>query len=111
MRKQKDINNLAAAEAAKNIPDPATMPDTPVIMPAAPVQPTSATAQKRKSPTSKDDEGFKTVQSKKDKRVSTRTQPSTFNSRNVQPTMAFSQILRQGNEEKSVGPARPANHS
>ncbi|GIY37398.1 hypothetical protein CDAR_243021 [Caerostris darwini] len=32
-------------------------------------------------------------------------QPSTFTSRTVQPAMAFSQILRQGNEEKSVGPA------
>ncbi|GIY24158.1 hypothetical protein CDAR_300521 [Caerostris darwini] len=37
--------------------------------------------------------------------VSTRKQPSTFTSRNVQPTVAFSEILRQGNEAKSVGPA------
>ncbi|GIY13807.1 hypothetical protein CDAR_469431 [Caerostris darwini] len=74
-------------------------------MPAAPVQPTPVAAHKRKTPTSEDDEGFITVQSKKDKRVSTRTQPSTFTSRNVQPTVAFSEILRQGNEAKFVGPA------
>ncbi|GIY88010.1 hypothetical protein CDAR_368741 [Caerostris darwini] len=37
--------------------------------------------------------------------VSTRTQPTAFTSRNVQPTVAFSEILRQGNEAKSIGPA------
>ncbi|GIY83003.1 hypothetical protein CDAR_553811 [Caerostris darwini] len=169
MRKQKDIADLAAAEAAKNIPAPVIMPATPttqtaapttvpaasVTGPAAPVQPTSTTALKRKSPTSDEDEGFVTVKSRKDKRplkcancggahaanwrgcprmpktgqksgakkqtssksrnpptsskpkqqVTTRTQPSTFTSRTVQPAMAFSQILRQGNEEKSAGSA------
>ncbi|GIY86094.1 hypothetical protein CDAR_103361 [Caerostris darwini] len=46
-----------------------------------------------------------TTSSKPIQKVSTKTQPATFTSRNVQPAMAFSQILRQGNEEKSVGPA------
>ncbi|GIY11357.1 hypothetical protein CDAR_535611 [Caerostris darwini] len=46
-----------------------------------------------------------TTQSKPLQKVPTRTQPTTFTSRNVQPAVAFSQILRQGNEEKSVGPA------
>ncbi|GIY88182.1 hypothetical protein CDAR_90141, partial [Caerostris darwini] len=82
MRKQKDIADLAAAEAAKNIPAPVIMPATPttqtaapttvpaasVTGPAAPVQPTSTTALKRKSPTSDEDEGFVTVKSRKDKR-------------------------------------------
>ncbi|GIY25413.1 hypothetical protein CDAR_71951, partial [Caerostris darwini] len=82
MRKQKDISDLAAAEAAKNIPAPvitpaapvtmpaapATVPAASVTMPAAPVQPTPAIAQKRKSPTSDDDEGFVTVEPWKDKR-------------------------------------------
>ncbi|GIX79215.1 hypothetical protein CDAR_533021 [Caerostris darwini] len=84
---------------------PTTVPAASVTGPAAPVQPTSTTALKRKSPTSDEDEGFVTVKSRKDKRVNTRKQPSTFTSRTVQPEMAFSQILRQGNEEKSAGPA------
>ncbi|GIY59040.1 hypothetical protein CDAR_275481 [Caerostris darwini] len=46
-----------------------------------------------------------TTSSKPIQKVSTRTQSATFTSRNVQPTMAFSKILRQGNEAKSVGPA------
>ncbi|GIY71195.1 nucleic-acid-binding protein from transposon X-element [Caerostris darwini] len=46
-----------------------------------------------------------TTSSKPTQKVPTRTQPATFTSRNVQPALAFSQILRQGNEEKSVGPA------
>ncbi|GIY31917.1 hypothetical protein CDAR_409691 [Caerostris darwini] len=45
-----------------------------------------------------------TTSSKPIPQVSTRTQPTTFTSRNVQPTMAYSEILRQGNEGKSVGP-------
>ncbi|GIY15712.1 hypothetical protein CDAR_251071, partial [Caerostris darwini] len=82
MRKEKDIADLAAAEAAENIPAPVTMPATPstqtaapttvpaasVTGPAAPVQPTSTTTLKRKSPTSDEDEGFVTVKSRKDKR-------------------------------------------
>ncbi|GIY40536.1 hypothetical protein CDAR_500811 [Caerostris darwini] len=46
-----------------------------------------------------------TTSSKPVQKVPTRTQPTTFTSRSVQPEMAFSQILRQGNEEKSAGPA------
>ncbi|GIY22554.1 hypothetical protein CDAR_269941 [Caerostris darwini] len=73
MRKQKDISDLAAAEAAKNIPAPVITPATPitqtaapttvpaasVTVPAAPVKPTSTTALKRKSPTSDEDEGLR----------------------------------------------------
>ncbi|GIY30853.1 hypothetical protein CDAR_466861 [Caerostris darwini] len=47
----------------------------------------------------------KPTSSKPIPQVSSRTQPSTFTSRTVQSTVAFSEILRQGNEAKSVGAA------
>ncbi|GIY14784.1 hypothetical protein CDAR_304411 [Caerostris darwini] len=100
IKKAKELQLQLAAEAAIK----ETAPPPPA--PSMPEQPNTT---KRKTPTSdNDNEGFQKVASKKDKskkRVSSRTQPSTFTSRNVQPTMAFSQILRQGNEAKPVGPA------
>ncbi|GIY43477.1 hypothetical protein CDAR_81541 [Caerostris darwini] len=113
LKKAKELRDKIAAEAqlaaeAHQAADAQQAAVTTPI-PALPQQPQSATpTPKRKAPASPTpDDDFVTVVSKKDRknRVSTRTQPSTFTSRTVQPAMAFSQILRQGNEEKSVGPA------
>ncbi|GIY03806.1 hypothetical protein CDAR_288921 [Caerostris darwini] len=104
LNKAKELRDQIAAEAAQTVTAVKT-----ALTPALPQQQQGTTpTPKRKTPPSldADDEGFKTVISKKEKkRVSTRTQPSTFTSRSVQPTVAFSEILRQGNEAKSVGRA------
>ncbi|GIY07588.1 hypothetical protein CDAR_31501 [Caerostris darwini] len=124
LKKAKELQlQLEAEAAAKEAIPPPPAPTPPPPAPVLPEQsdsiepPEQPTSTKRKSPTSDDDEeGFQTVINKKDRKrpttsskpvqkVPTRTQPTTFTSRSVQPEMAFSQILRQGNEEKSAGPA------
>ncbi|GIX92474.1 hypothetical protein CDAR_400401 [Caerostris darwini] len=45
-----------------------------------------------------------TTSSKHIPQVSTRIKPTTFTSRNFQPTVAYFEILHQGNGGKSVGP-------
>ncbi|GIY50973.1 hypothetical protein CDAR_593191 [Caerostris darwini] len=117
IKKAKELQlQLAAEAAAKEATPPPPAPTIPE-QPNSKELPEQPNSSKRKSPTSDDDEeGFQKVVNKKDRKrpttpskplqkVPTRTQPTTFTSRNVQPAVAFSQILRQGNEEKSVGPA------
>ncbi|GIY51103.1 hypothetical protein CDAR_498351 [Caerostris darwini] len=117
IKKAKELQlQLAAEAAAKEATPPPPAPTIPEQSNSTET-PEHQNSTKRKSPTSDDDEeGFQKVVNKKDRKrpttqskplqkVPTRTQPTTFTSRNVQPAVAFSQILRQGNEEKSVGPA------
>ncbi|GIY52148.1 hypothetical protein CDAR_432391 [Caerostris darwini] len=103
MRKAKDLQILQQETEAKIIAE------TPAIVAETPATTTTqetviddshkpGTATKRKNPAPEDDEGFITVQSRKDKRP-------TFTSRPVNESRAYSEVLRKANEGKQISHA------